>query len=94
MNPTFMLIPSCLNSDRPFSVILRRPRKARLSKDERPREAKDKGHLTGPNSKIGSGGQCPLWVNAGICAAKSDVRFTPESGHFAQTTNRDPRLSI
>jgi hypothetical protein len=63
MNPTFMLIPSCLNSDRPFSVILRPPREARLSKDERPREAKDKGHLTGPNSKIGSGGQGPLWVD-------------------------------
>src|SRR5262245_33010851 len=27
------------------------------------------------------GGECLLWVIADISVAKSDVRFTPESGH-------------
>jgi hypothetical protein len=38
-----MLIPSCFNSDRPFSVILRRLRVARLSKDERPGRPRTRG---------------------------------------------------
>src|SRR5262249_34188202 len=36
-----------------------------------PRPSKDKGHLTGPNSEIGSGHQCPLWANSGHRAAYS-----------------------
>src|SRR5215475_818753 len=81
MNPTFMLIPSCFNSDRPFAVILRRLRVARLSKDERPRKAKDKGHLTGANSKIGSGGQSPLWVKSRHVQCKTVCPLYPRKRH-------------
>src|SRR5262245_5731744 len=70
---------SLLLQDRPFAVILRRLRVARLSKDERPREAKDKGHLTGANSKIGSGGQCPLWVKSRHVQCKTVCPLYPES---------------
>ena len=38
------------------------------------------------NGKIGNPAQteCPLWVISGHMRCKSDVRFTPESGHVRQ----------